>query len=395
MTQTKVTSDLITSVDASKLTGSLPASMNEITKQGSDPTISTNPSGGVGSIILNTSSGEMFVCSDSTAGANVWKNTGDGTGAIQPNSFYSATGGTTGTYTDNSISYKFHTFTSSSNLVISSIGAGTGVDMDILVIAGAGGGGAGNHGVSNGAGGGAGGLRWFTAQNPTASTYTVTVGAGGSAGTNADGGMGVDSSFVGSGISITGSGGAGGNKGGSVTPRSGGSGAGATKIGSSGAVNGGAGNAGGYTPVEGYAGGSCSHQSGGAGGGGSGGVGGNEANNGNGFGGPGEDNFLNQSSTAFTVASTKLLLDAVSLGEVDSSSRHIAAGGGGGWSDGSQTTQVGGIGGGGNGGNLSNGTVATASLVNTGSAGGGGYHTSGQTGSAGSSGVVVVRYRAS
>ena len=394
----------ITAMSASKLTGALPAISGasltnlptEITKQGSDPTVSTNPSGGVGSVILNTSSGEMYCCTDATAGANIWKNIGDGTGTIITDGPYSASGGTTGTYTDNSISYKFHTFTSSSNLVISSVGAGASfVPMDILVIAGAGGGGSGLNNASNGAGGGAGGLRWFTAQTPTASTYTVTVGAGGSAATNTDGGMGTDSSFIGSGISITGSGGAGGNKGGSVAPRSGGSGAGATRIDASGTTNGGAGNAGGYTPVEGYAGGNCSHQSGAAGGGGSGGVGGNENNNGGGFGGPGEDNFLNQSSTAFTVASTKLLLDAVALGEVDGSSRHIAAGGGGGWSDSNATTQVGGIGGGGNGANKVNGTAATASLVNTGSGGGGGYHTSNETGSAGSSGVVIVRYRAS
>ena len=52
----------ITAMYASKLTGALPAISGasltnlptEITKQGSDPTVSTNPSGGVGSVILNT-----------------------------------------------------------------------------------------------------------------------------------------------------------------------------------------------------------------------------------------------------------------------------------------------------------------------------------------------------
>ena len=54
-----------------------------ITKSSSDPTISTNPSGGVGSVYQNTTSGEMYVCTDATASANVWKNVGAGTGDIQ------------------------------------------------------------------------------------------------------------------------------------------------------------------------------------------------------------------------------------------------------------------------------------------------------------------------
>ena len=406
---------LATGIDAAKLTtgtlpmarlsGTLPALNGsaltnlpaEITKSSSNPATNTNPSGGVGTVFLNTTSGEMFVCTTATSNANVWTNIGDGTGTIEPYTMPSATGGTTGTYTDNSVSYKFHKFTSTgtTNFAISSLG--TAPSIDILVIAGGGGGGAGLNNASNGGGGGAGGLRWFTAQTPTASTYVATVGAGGSAATNTVGGMGTNSSFIGTNISITGSGGAGGKRG-SDTPVAGGSGAGASRIGtdSGTVVSGGAGNTGSYTPPEGFAGGTCNHQSGAGGGGGSGGAGGNEVgNNGGGFGGPGEDNFLNQSSTAFTVASTKLLLDAVSLGEVSGSSRHIAAGGGGGWSDGSPGNNAGGIGGGGNGG-LNQGTVApTASLVNTGSGGGGGYHANSISGSAGSSGVVIVRYRAS
>ncbi len=55
-----------------------------ITKSSSDPTISTNPSGGVGTVYQNTTSGEMYVCTDATAGANVWTNIGAGTGNIQP-----------------------------------------------------------------------------------------------------------------------------------------------------------------------------------------------------------------------------------------------------------------------------------------------------------------------
>ena len=73
MTQTKVTSDLITSVDASKLTGSLPASMSEITKQSSDPTVSSPATPTLGDMILNTSTGKLFVCTTVASGANVWQ----------------------------------------------------------------------------------------------------------------------------------------------------------------------------------------------------------------------------------------------------------------------------------------------------------------------------------
>jgi hypothetical protein len=53
------------------------------TKNASDPTLSTNPSGGVGTEWQNTTSGEVYVCTDATAGANVWKNVGEQSGNIQ------------------------------------------------------------------------------------------------------------------------------------------------------------------------------------------------------------------------------------------------------------------------------------------------------------------------
>jgi hypothetical protein len=53
------------------------------TKNASDPTISTNPSGGVGTEWHNTTSGEVYVCTDATAGENVWKNVGEQSGDIQ------------------------------------------------------------------------------------------------------------------------------------------------------------------------------------------------------------------------------------------------------------------------------------------------------------------------
>ena len=66
-------------VDASLLTGIVSATISA-----SDPTISTNPSGGVGTEWNNSTSGEMYICTDATAGANVWKNVGAGSGDVAP-----------------------------------------------------------------------------------------------------------------------------------------------------------------------------------------------------------------------------------------------------------------------------------------------------------------------
>ena len=69
-------------VDASLLTGVVSATISA-----SDPTISTNPSGGVGTEWNNSTSGEMFICTDATAGENVWTNVGGGSGNVEPWSF--------------------------------------------------------------------------------------------------------------------------------------------------------------------------------------------------------------------------------------------------------------------------------------------------------------------
>ena len=58
-----------------------------ITKNASDPAIATNPSGGVGTVWQNTTSGEMYICTDATAGSNVWTNIGAGTGDVEPWAF--------------------------------------------------------------------------------------------------------------------------------------------------------------------------------------------------------------------------------------------------------------------------------------------------------------------
>ena len=53
------------------------------TKSASDPTISTNPATGLGTKWINTTSGEIFILTDATAGANVWTSTGGTSGNVQ------------------------------------------------------------------------------------------------------------------------------------------------------------------------------------------------------------------------------------------------------------------------------------------------------------------------
>ena len=55
-----------------------------VTKNASDPATDTNPSGGVGTVWQNTTSGEMYICTDATTGQNTWKNIGAGSGNIVP-----------------------------------------------------------------------------------------------------------------------------------------------------------------------------------------------------------------------------------------------------------------------------------------------------------------------
>ena len=52
------------------------------TKSASDPAIDSNKS--LGAEWLNTTDGEMYICTDATAGANVWTNVGAGSGNILP-----------------------------------------------------------------------------------------------------------------------------------------------------------------------------------------------------------------------------------------------------------------------------------------------------------------------
>jgi hypothetical protein len=359
-----------------------------IIRNASDPAVDTNPTGGLGTVWANTTSGEMFILTDATAGANVWKNVGDGTDVTA----ILATGGTISTYVaPDGNEYKVHKFTSSGansfNVVTAGVGAFSGID--VLVVAGGGGGGNSQNGASNGAGGGAGGLRWFTGLDTTAVTYTATIGAGGGAGSN-----GTNSSFSGSEFNTINATGGGSNTGGLTNGTRGGSGGGGSCNGQTNGTNLGAvGNLGGYTPIEGNnGGGTTNHQSGG-GGGGAGGAGGNVTgplgSSFGGAGGIGASTFLNQSSIAFSQAETTSLLAAAQAGEVVSSVRYLAGGGGGG-EDQATYQGIGGHGGGADGGGAGNGNNAPA---NMGGAGGGGAHNF-QPGNGGS-GIIIVRYRTS
>jgi hypothetical protein len=244
-----------------------------------------------------------------------------------------------------------------------SITVPTFVSVDSLVLAGAGGGGGGG---GHGCGGGAGGYRTFTASPIVKGlNYTVTVGAGGAGGTtNTLGGNGGNSTFASS--SSTG-GGAGGQESGAFFPTSGGSGGGAYYS----KNTAGTGNAGGYTPVEGYAGGlgngtGPNYPSGG--GGGAGAVGG--AGSGGTTGGNGG------TGVASSITGTS-----------------VTRGGGGGGSTYSTGGTPGSGGAGGGGAGNSDGGTPNDGGTNLGGGGGGNERSAGaQRGGNGGSGVVILRW---
>ena len=233
---------------------------------------------------------------------------------------------------------------------------------DVLVVAGGGGGG------RTGGGGGAGGLRALTAQSLTTSTnYTCTIGAGG-AGNNTDGqkaGSGINSSIIGTALSITGTGGGGAASYGAGTGLSGGSGGGGAGTGNAG----GSGNSGSYSPVEGYA-------------GGTGGTGVDKGGGGGGAGAVGN----NGDSGSGGIGATSSLINAIGAATVTgqlSGGNYYYAGGGG-----AAQAQAGGLGGGGASGSNAPGIAGTA---NTGGGGGSGTGNT-PAGANGGSGIIIVRY---
>lgn len=256
--------------------------------------------------------------------------------------------------------YVYHAFTSSGIFIPDQT-----ITADYLVVAGGGGSG------RTGGGGGAGGLRGVTSATLVKDTpYTAVVGAGG-AGAVDDGSfgkLGGNSSFN----TTTATGGGGGASfGGTATftlGRAGGSGGGGgTADGETATRTGGAGNLGGYSPVEGFAGGNGVNSRGAGGGGGATAAGGNASTDLGGAGGAGSSAYSSWGS-------------ATGTGQLSSSTYYYAGGGGGSSNSSNGSGASGGLGGGGTKGN---GTANT---------GGGGGSQNNLNGFAGGSGIVIVRY---
>ena len=337
----------IPAVDGSQLTN-LPS---DITKSTSEPAADTNPSGGVGTLWLRTTTGEMYCLTDATTDANVWTNIGDGTG-VQPFTYMTATGGTV--TTDGN--YKVHSFTSSGTFQVTTVGdVGT---VEYLVVAVGVGGSDDSSSSWGGGGGGAGGYLANTAYSVSAQSYTVTVGAGGAMDVD-----GSDSVFG----SVTSDGGGRGGKNGGSTYGSWVGGNGGSGGGGSGGFNTTGGTA---TAGQGNDGGSGWANPGqaGGGGGGAGQAGQGEQNNHN-TGGDGLQNDITGTNT------------------------YYAGGGGAGSSMGGSgdPENPGGQGGGGTGSSRNNGTDATAGGVNLGGGGGGGSYQTSSTSGSGGSGIVIIR----
>jgi hypothetical protein len=342
---------------------------------------------------------------DATKG---WQDIQDSTAGVSGTSYITATGGTVVTCGD----YKTHIFTSGgcfSVSTLSNIPANNSVDY--LVVAGGGGGGA-----RHGGGGGAGGFRVSNALNlpapsmsplvsgtgitVTASTYPITIGGGGTAGTflnlpSNNPGSTSGSNSVFSTITSTGGGGGGGAYDDHPVPGQGL--AGGSGGGSDGNCRGGpgAGNTPPVSPVQGFAGGnnpSPATPYGGAGGGGASEVGYSKPYSPYASGLGGNGSYISNGFINPTCAS--------SYGEAGpvSSTRYFAGGGGGGVYDNLSPLSPaapGGIGGGGDGVQQNTPTPANANgVTNTGGGGGGeGANTTCQIGGSGGSGIVMIRYK--
>ena len=75
---------LTTNGDGSSLTNAGPttlASLSDSTVSASDPTVSTNPSA-TGHFWINKTTGDQYICTSISAGANHWKNVGGLSGNI-------------------------------------------------------------------------------------------------------------------------------------------------------------------------------------------------------------------------------------------------------------------------------------------------------------------------
>ena len=225
-----------------------------------------------------------FVFVDSTEG---WKLINDATSATEGSpAFLAASGGTETTDGD----FKVHTFTASSNFVVSAVGTDStyGNKVEYLVVAPGGGGGSVHAG-----GGGAGGYRHNSAYDftVTAQSYAITVGA--KAAYITSGGTSTFSTITSAG------GGRGGGDAGAAS--SGGSGGGGNSYPSG--ASGASGNTPSTTPSQGNNGGSGSGSGpnyGAGGGGGAGGTGGNGSSSSAGAAGSGSSNDIHGSSRVYS-----------------------------------------------------------------------------------------------
>jgi len=236
------------------------------------------------SILDDTGFSGTFVFVDSTEG---WKLINDATSnKTGAPVFMSATGGTTSDDGD----FRVHTFTTSSNFVVTNVGTDStyGNKVEYLVV-GAGGGG----GTVHAGGGGAGGYRHNSAYDFTVTPQTYSITVAGKIGDSSSGG---GSTFA----TITSAGG--GRGGGSGGPAaSGGSGGGGHSY--PGGQAGAAGNTPSTSPSQGNNGGSGASGGpnyGAGGGGGAGGTGGNGSGSSGGVGGDGSSNDIHGSSRVYS-----------------------------------------------------------------------------------------------
>ena len=340
-----------------------------------------------GSIATNKRAVSLLYVDATKGWIPVNDNTTDNYGA----QYVTATGGTVATVGD----YKIHSFTSSSNFVVSDDGNADGSNSVDYLVVGAGGG----SGNSNGGGGGAGGFRMASGLSVSQTTYPITIGAGGGANTcgPASGGPGATAGSNSVFATITS---AGGGRGGS------GKGSGPYGVGGDGGSGGGGGtnnqaNGSGNTPpvspAQGTDGGNGAGpgtpqpQAGGGGGGASQAGGSHKPAGGSAYGGDG-------SPAAPIFGSAPQPFYIANGSNHGASADGVFAGGGGGGRCSSNTGgmglpngEPGGTGGGGN--STHNCTQGYAGVANTGGgAGGGGYSPPG-SGNTGGSGIVLIRYK--
>ena len=321
-----------------------------------------------------------------------------------------ATGGVISDYVSGTDIYRAHIFTSSGTFNVTAPGT-HGDTVEYLVVAGGGGGG-GSNGISASAG--AGGLRTnvpgvVDASNapltistpfPVSTTggngsggYTVTVGAGGYGGPKTSdgeykGGQGGDSYFgppvAPNGITASGGGRGRTNHPYPVTEPAYPGGSGGGGVGNDPATGVGQGNAGGYSPPEGYPGGvgGTSTNYGSGGGGGAGGAGGNGAAGQGGAGGNGGI------GVQVAISGPPTFTGAGALNPGSGQYQWFAGGGGGG---GYAGAPQGGVGGGGNAGTPSS-TVGKRGQFATGGGGGASDAPQPNHGGSGGSGIVIIRY---